>query len=93
MHTSNSFKVNKCYRCLGRGNYCFFFLLIKNTVGHNNPDPAKNLNSLQFTWMAPEKSAGNISFMLVTYTFSLKVIICSLNMLTWGVGRGVGVGT
>ncbi|XP_058951957.2 ferric-chelate reductase 1-like [Pocillopora verrucosa] len=34
----------------------------KNTVGHNNPKPAKNLNSLQFTWMAPEKSAGNISF-------------------------------
>ncbi|XP_027049152.1 uncharacterized protein LOC113676667 [Pocillopora damicornis] len=34
----------------------------KNTVGQNNPKPAKNLNSLQFTWMAPEKSAGNISF-------------------------------
>ena len=49
------------------------------------------MNSLQFTWMAPEKSAGNISFMSVTYMFVLKVIIISLNMLKWG-GLGWGIG-
>ncbi|KAJ7370789.1 DOMON domain-containing protein frrs1L [Desmophyllum pertusum] len=31
----------------------------KNTVAHNNPNSD---GSLQFTWMAPAKSAGNISF-------------------------------
>ncbi|KAL9950259.1 hypothetical protein ACROYT_G042734 [Oculina patagonica] len=33
----------------------------KNTVAHNNPSRT-NWNSRQFTWMAPAKSPGNITF-------------------------------